>query len=143
MNYIVHGVAKSRTQLNDFHLTVCTISYKAVVATWLYIYIYIYIYILQCHYGWSRKWQPTSVFLSGKFRGQRRLVGYSPCGHKELDTTERLGIQVCQYGNALPLGNKNVIKTTSEITRKHQMNWFFSHCKGRQARIVEQDISMR
>ena len=22
--------------------------------------------------------------------GQRRLVGYSPCGHKELDMTERL-----------------------------------------------------
>ena len=23
-------------------------------------------------------------------RGQRSLMGYSPCGHKELDTTERL-----------------------------------------------------
>ena len=23
-------------------------------------------------------------------RGQRSLIGYSPCGHKELDTTERL-----------------------------------------------------
>ena len=33
------------------------------------------------------KWQPTPVFLPGKFHGQRSLVGYSPCGHKALDTT--------------------------------------------------------
>jgi len=34
-----------------------------------------------------RKWQPTPVFLPGKSHGQRRLVGYSLCGCKELDTT--------------------------------------------------------
>jgi len=28
--------------------------------------------------SWSRKWQPTPVFLPGKFHGQRRLVGSSP-----------------------------------------------------------------
>ena len=33
---------------------------------------------------------PCSVFLSGKFHGQRSLAGYSPLGHKESDTTERL-----------------------------------------------------
>ena len=37
---------------------------------------------------WRRKWQPTPVFLPGKFRGQRILVGYSLGGCKELDTTE-------------------------------------------------------
>ena len=37
---------------------------------------------------WRRKWQPTSVFLPGESHGQRSLVGYSPWGHKELDTTE-------------------------------------------------------
>ena len=26
---------------------------------------------------WRRKWRPTPVFLSAKFRGQRSLVGYS------------------------------------------------------------------
>ena len=31
-----------------------------------------------------------SVFLSGKPHGQRSLAGYSPRGHKESDTTERL-----------------------------------------------------
>ena len=39
---------------------------------------------------WSRKWQPTTVFLPEKSPGQRSLVGYSPWGHKELDTTEQL-----------------------------------------------------
>ena len=39
---------------------------------------------------WSRKWQPTPVFLPGKFHGQRSLVGYSPWGCKELDPTEHL-----------------------------------------------------
>ena len=36
------------------------------------------------------KWQPTPVLLAGKFHGQRSLVGYSPWGHKESDTTEQL-----------------------------------------------------
>ena len=36
-----------------------------------------------------RKWHPpTPAFLPGEFHGQRRLVGYSPQGHKESDTTE-------------------------------------------------------
>jgi len=33
---------------------------------------------------WSRKWQLTPVFLLGKLHGQRNLVGYSPCSHKEM-----------------------------------------------------------
>ena len=37
-----------------------------------------------------RKWQPTPVFLPGKFHGQRSLVGYSPWDRKESDTTEQL-----------------------------------------------------
>ena len=36
---------------------------------------------------WSRKWQPTPVFLPGKFHGQRSLEGYSLWGHKESDMT--------------------------------------------------------
>ena len=30
---------------------------------------------------WSRKWQPTPVFLPGEPNGQRSLVGYTPRGH--------------------------------------------------------------
>ena len=39
-----------------------------------------------------RKWQPTPVFLPGEFYGQRSLVGSSPWGCKESDTTERLAL---------------------------------------------------
>ena len=31
---------------------------------------------------------PSPVFLPGESNGQRNLVGYSPCGWKESDTTE-------------------------------------------------------
>ena len=37
----------------------------------------------------KRAWQPAPVFLPGESHGQRSLVGYSPWGHKELDSTER------------------------------------------------------
>ena len=39
---------------------------------------------------WRRKWQPIPVLLPGKSHGLRIPLGYSPWGHKELDTTERL-----------------------------------------------------
>ena len=39
---------------------------------------------------WRRNWQPTPVFLPRESHGQRSLMGSSPWGHKELDTTERL-----------------------------------------------------
>ena len=31
---------------------------------------------------WSRKWQPTPVFLPGRFHEQRSPAGYSPLGQK-------------------------------------------------------------
>ena len=34
---------------------------------------------------------PFPVFLPGDSHGQRSLVGYSPWGHKEQDTTEMTG----------------------------------------------------
>ena len=40
--------------------------------------------------SWRRKWQSTPVLLPGKSHGRRSLVGYSPWGHKESDTTEQL-----------------------------------------------------
>ena len=38
----------------------------------------------------GKKWKPTPVLLPGKSHGLRSLVGYSPWGSKESDTTERL-----------------------------------------------------
>ena len=39
---------------------------------------------------WRRKWQSIPVLLPGKFHGWGSLVGYSPRGRKESDTTEGL-----------------------------------------------------
>ena len=35
-------------------------------------------------------WHPIPVLLPGKSHGRRSLVGCSPWGHEESDTTERL-----------------------------------------------------
>ena len=40
--------------------------------------------------SWRRKWQPTLVFLPGKYQGQRRLAGYSSWDH-ERDFEKTLG----------------------------------------------------
>ena len=54
-----------------------------------------------------RQWQPTPVLLSGESHGQRSLVGYSPWGRKESDTTERLhfhsSLSCIGEGNGNPL----------------------------------------
>ena len=36
------------------------------------------------------QWHSTPVFLPGKSHGRRSLVGCSPWGREELDTTEQL-----------------------------------------------------
>ena len=51
----VHGVAKSRTRLSNFTL---------------------FFHFMH----WSRKWQPTPVFLPGESHGRRNLLGCSPWG---------------------------------------------------------------
>ena len=49
---------------------------------------------IRCMYvfmnAWRRQWQPTPVLLPGKSYGRRSLVGYSPWGREESDTTEQL-----------------------------------------------------
>ena len=57
----------------------------------VHIYIYQLLLIVHSFYGtWRRRWQPTPVFLPGESHGRRSLVGYSPRGRKESDTTEQL-----------------------------------------------------
>ena len=40
----------------------------------------------------NRKWEPTPVFLPGKFHGQRSLTGNIPWGLKESERTEQLSM---------------------------------------------------
>ena len=39
---------------------------------------------------WRKECLTTPVFLPGESHGQKRLVGYSPWGHKKSDMTEQL-----------------------------------------------------
>ena len=54
-----------------------------------------------------RQWHPTPVLLPGKSHGQRSLVGCSPWGCKESDTTEQLhfyfSLSCIGEGNGNPL----------------------------------------
>ena len=77
----IHGVPKSRTQLSDWSDLIDK--------------------------NWRRQWQPTPVLLPGKSHGQRSLVGCSPWGYEESNTTERLyfhfSLSCIGEGNGNPL----------------------------------------
>ena len=49
--------------------------------------------MVQLSHPWRRQWQPTPGFLPGESQGQRSLVGCSPWGREESDTTEQLHFQ--------------------------------------------------
>ena len=57
--------------------------------------------------SWRRQWHPTPVLLPGKSHGQRSLVGCSPWGRLESDTTEQLhfhfSLSCIGEGNGNPL----------------------------------------
>ena len=57
--------------------------------------------------SWRRQWHPTPVLLPGKSHGWRSLVGCSPWGRWELDTTEQLhfhfSLSCTGEGNGNPL----------------------------------------
>ena len=64
---------------------------------------------------------PLQLFLSGKSHGQRSLVGYSPWGRKESDTTERLSTaHTCTHVNYIPKEReKKLILLSFECVYKH------------------------
>ena len=51
---------------------------------------------------WRRECLPNLVFFNVEFQGQRRLVGYSTCVRKELDTTEQLTLSKILCSVAIP-----------------------------------------
>ena len=57
---------------------------------------------------YCRQWHPTPVLLPGKSHGQRSLVGFSPWGHEESDTTVRFHFQFSL--SCLGKGNGNSLQ---------------------------------
>ena len=90
----VHGVAKSRTRVSDFPFT------------------------FHFH-AWEEEMATHSSTLAGKSHGQRSLVGYSPLGCKESDTTERLHSLLAESSNPstdLHVAVRGVAKSGTQLS---------------------------
>ena len=55
------------------------------------------------------------VFLPGKFHGQRSLVGHSPQGCKELDTTEQLSTHTHTTSGLIGLGTSRKFSIETSV----------------------------
>ena len=84
----------------------CVLGYSFIIASFLcqlftHLFRFFYIVIRR------RPWHPTRVLLPGKSHGRRSLVGCSPWGCEESDTTERLhfhfSLSCIGEGNGNPL----------------------------------------
>ena len=75
---IVHGVAKSRTRLRNFNRGLSLTTELGIWQSFC---------TLSNWYLRRRQWYPTPVLLPGKPHGQGSLVGCSPWGCEESDTT--------------------------------------------------------
>ena len=72
----------------------------------LYMFYSFIFLLIRCLY-WRRRWHRTPVLLPRKSHGRRSLVGCSPWGRQESDTTERLpfhfSLSCTGEGNGNPL----------------------------------------
>ena len=74
---------------------------------WLLNFFKVWLFSEGCWQIWRRQWHPTPVLLPGESHGRRSLVGCSPWGRWELDTTEQLhfhlSLSCIGEGNGNPL----------------------------------------
>ena len=82
-------------------------------------YFSVLVYIYQ-----RRQWQPTPVFLPGESHGQRSLVGCSPWGRKESDTTERLHFQFLL--SCIGEGSGNPLQCSCLENPRDRETWWFA-----------------
>ena len=73
---------------------------------------------------WRREWQPTPVVLSGKFHGQRSLVGCRLWGCTESDTTERLHFHFHFPLSCIGEGNGNPLQCSCLENPKDGGAWW-------------------
>ena len=74
-----------------------------------------------------KKMATHSSTLPGKSHRQRSLVGYSPWGHKMLDTTERLNNNNIKYQNEINYLACSYVKEYLEDSSNHHSMIKFYH----------------
>ena len=57
-----------------------------------------------------------SSILAWEIQGQRGLVGYSPWGHKELDTTEKVTLRPSSGRGAWWAAGHGIVKSPTRVT---------------------------
>ena len=86
-----------------------------------------------------RQWQPTPVLLPGKSYGRRSLVGCSPWGRYESDTTERLHFHFSL--SCIGEGNGNPLQCSCLENRRDRGAWWAAVYEVAQSRTRLKQIS--
>ena len=81
---------------------------------------------------WRRQWHPTPVLLPGKSHGQRSLVGYSPWGREELNTTDWLHFHFSL--SCIGEGNGNPLQCSCLENPRDEGTWWAAVCGVTQSR---------
>ena len=81
---------------------------------------------------WRRAWQPTPIFLPGESQGQRNLVGCSPWGREESDTTEGLHFHFSL--SSIGEGNGNPLQCSCLENPRDGGAWWAAICGVAQSR---------
>ena len=84
-------------------------------------------------------WQPTPVLLPGNSHGQRSLVGCSPWGCKESDTTERLPFHFPL--SCIGEGNGNPLQCSCLENPRDGGAWWAAVCGVAQSRTRLKQLS--
>ena len=79
-----------------------------------------------------RQWHPTPILLPGKSHGQRSLVGCSPWGREQSDTTERLPFHFSL--SCIGEGNGNPLQCSSLENPRDEGAWCASISEVAQSR---------
>ena len=88
---------------------------------------------------WRRLWQPTPVLLPGESQGHWSLVGYSPWGRQESDTTERLHFHFSL--SCIGEGNGNPLQCSCQENPRDGGTWWAAVCGVAQSRTQLKRLS--
>ena len=86
-----------------------------------------------------RQWHPTPVLLPGKSHGQRNLVGCSPWGREESDTTEWLQFHFSL--TCIGEGNGNPLQCSCLENPRDEGAWWAAVCGSHRVRLDWSDLA--